>query len=97
MLDANPKFLLSATLFQTHCIVSLLLSLSNIPSQPSTIKSCSLYILNDFISGVATTTLGLPPYFSSLASISPNVRDTDNLPGRTLRGPTITSFLLGLF
>ena len=52
-------------------------------------------ILKDFISGVATTTFGLPPNLASLASASPNVLETESLPGKTLRGPTITSFLLG--
>jgi len=37
------------------------------------------------------TTLELPPNYSSLASISPKVRDTDNLPGITLIGPIIYS------
>lgn len=59
-------------------------------------KSCSFVILKDFISGVAITTLGLPPNFANLASASPKVLDTDNLPGNTLKGPTIISFLLGL-
>jgi hypothetical protein len=70
--------------------------LSNIPSQANTTKSCSLVILNCLISGVAITTLGFPPNFNNLASASPKVLDTDNLPGRTLKGPTITSFLFGL-
>ena len=59
-------------------------------------KSWSLVILNDLISGVAITTFGLPPNFANLASASPKVLDTDNLPGKTLNGPTIISFLLGL-
>ena len=76
--------------------MSSLFSLSKIPSQPSTTKSCSLEILNYFISGVAITTLEFPPNLSIFASASPKVLDTESLPGRTLRGPTITSFLLGL-
>ncbi len=95
--DEKHNYLLSSTLFHTHFIVSSLLSLSKIPSQAKTKKSCSEVILNCLISGVAITTLGLPPNFYNLASISPKVRDTDNLPGRTLIGPTITSFLFGLF
>ena len=43
--------------------------------------------MNSFISGVAITTFGLPPNFSLLASMSPNVLDTDSLPGNTLNGP----------
>jgi hypothetical protein len=33
-------------------------------------------------------TLGLPPYFSAFASISPNVRDTESRPGNTRCGPS---------
>jgi len=44
-------------------------------------------ISNSIISGVATTTLGLPPNFSLLASISPKVLETESLPGKTLYGP----------
>jgi hypothetical protein len=54
-------------------------------------KSFSLVILKALISGVATTTLGLPPLYYNLASGSPNVRQTDNLPGKTLIGPIIKS------
>ena len=49
-------------------------------------------ILNDLISGSAITTLGFPPKFESLASASPKVLETDSLPGKTLKGPTIISF-----
>jgi hypothetical protein len=59
-------------------------------------KSCSFTILNDFISGVGITTFGFPPTFEILASASPKVLETESLPGRTLRGPTMISFLLGL-
>ena len=55
------------------------------------------------MSGSAITTFELPSYLGYLASMSPNVRDTyqyiyiyiytDNLPGRTLCGPTINSEL----
>jgi hypothetical protein len=48
-------------------------------------------ILKDVTSGLQTTTLGLPPLNSYLASGSPKVLDTDNLPGNTLIGPTIKS------
>jgi hypothetical protein len=44
-------------------------------------------ILNSFISGEATTTFGLPPNFSLLASMSPKVLDTESLPGKTRYGP----------
>ena len=46
--------------------------------------------MNALISGSATITLGLPPNLVLLASMSPKVRDTDNLPGKTLNGPRIT-------
>lgn len=54
-------------------------------------KSCSGFILNIFISGSDITTLELPPNYSNFASISPNVLETDNLPGITLIGPVIYS------
>ena len=44
-------------------------------------KSCSDYILNVFISGVAITTPDLPPNFSNFAWISPKARDTERPPG----------------
>jgi hypothetical protein len=66
---------------------SLLFILSNIPSHPITIKSKFFYNLNDLISGSHTITFGLPPYLGLLASISPNVLDTESLPGKTLNGP----------
>jgi len=71
-------------------ITSPELILSNIPSHANIKKSWSGDILKDLISGSAITTFGLPPNYSSFASISPNVRETDNLPGRTLSGPIIT-------
>lgn len=43
--------------------------------------------LNEAISGYAIITPPFPPYFSNLASISPNVLDTLNRPGNTLTGP----------
>ncbi len=49
-----------------------------------TMKSCSSVILNDLISGVAMTTLGLPPRFVIFASMSPKVLQTESLPGNTL-------------
>ena len=54
-------------------------------------KSCSCNILNALISGSDITTYELPPNLSNLASISPNVLETDNRPGNTLIGPTICS------
>lgn len=56
-------------------------------------KSWRSSIWKDFISGVAMTTLGLPPLFSTFASISPNVLETESLPGATRTGPRITSGL----
>ena len=84
--------LLSDTEFHTHCDMSSLDILSKIPSHPKTIKSWSaVFNLKDVISGVATTTLGFPPNYNSFASISPNVLETDSLPGKTLIGPTTRS------
>ena len=62
---------------------------SNMPSHPNIIKSSfpvSLYLQ---IYGSVMMQLGKPPKFLSLASISPIVRVTDNLPGNTRRGPMI--------
>jgi hypothetical protein len=61
----------------------LLESLSKIPSQPITIKSWSDLISKAVISGSEIITLELPPYFVSLASISPIVLETDRRPGKT--------------
>lgn len=73
---------------QAESIVLIEFILSKMPSQPNTMKS-SLFssILNYEISGSELTTPGLPPNFSNLASISPNVLETLSLPGRTLYGP----------
>jgi hypothetical protein len=43
------------------------------------------------MSGSALTTFGFPPLNSSFASGSPNVLQTESLPGKTLIGPTIYS------
>lgn len=56
----------------------------------STMKSWSSVILNDLISGSDTTTRGLPSNFSSFASMSPKVLDTERRPGNTRSGPTIS-------
>lgn len=74
--------------------VSRLLILSKIPSHPRTRKSRLSTILRLRTSGIAVTTPGLPPYFSTFASISPKVRQTDNRPGNTLGGPTILALAL---
>jgi hypothetical protein len=66
---------------------SLLFKRSNIPSQPIIIKSKLSYTLKHLISGSQTITFGFPPYFGRLASISPNVFETESLPGNTLSGP----------
>ena len=50
--------------------------------------------LNYEISGNATTTFGFPPYYSNFAITSPNVLDTESLPGRTLTGPTPTEVFI---
>jgi hypothetical protein len=70
--------------FHTSFITSLLVSLSNIPSQPIKIKSYYFFILKDLITGSAISTLGLPPFSLNLAVISPKLRLTDNLPGKIL-------------
>jgi hypothetical protein len=75
---------------QIRSMISLLVSLSNIPSQPIMINSCSPFItLNYLMSGSAIITPGWPPKNLSLASISPKVLETDSLPGRTLCGPVM--------
>jgi len=43
------------------------------------------------MSGSAVTTFGFPPLYSSLASASPKVLQTERRPGNTLIGPTIYS------
>ena len=75
------------TVSHTSLITSLLDNLSKIPSHAKTIKSWSFLIRNAFISGSAITTLGLPPKDVNFASISPNVLETESLPGNTLWGP----------
>lgn len=35
------------------------------------------------------TTFGFPPFYGIFAVISPNVLQTESLPGKTLDGPTI--------
>lgn len=89
-LFAALRVLLSFTLFHTHSTTSLFDILSNMPSQPKTMKSWCVYdILKVEISGVAITTWRFPPRLGILASASPKVLDTESLPGRTLNGPII--------
>lgn len=71
------------TLYSSVCHIHRRLSSEMLHLLLITMKSWSFVILNDFISGVAITTFGFPPYRGSFASTSPNVRHTDNLPGRT--------------
>jgi hypothetical protein len=60
-------------------------------------KSKFDFSLNTRISGSHTTTFGFPPYLARFASMSPNVRDTDSLPGKHLNGPyTYKSFSPGI-
>jgi hypothetical protein len=54
------------------------------PSHPMTIKSWSDVTLNYLISGSAMIQPGMPPNYGNFASISPNVLDTESLPGKTL-------------
>jgi len=49
-------------------------------------KSCAVDKLIWNISGVAIITPGLPPKLSSLATASPMVRETESVPGQTLKG-----------
>lgn len=81
------KLIYSVILSQTISTQSLLLSLSKIPSQPIMMKSKLSCILKLLISGSQTMTLGLPPYRGLLASMSPNVLETESRPGNTLKGP----------
>lgn len=78
-----PDYAVSQILLMTYS----LLIFSKTPSHPTTMKSKYFSILNSLISGMAMVTLGFPPYFLNLHSMSPNVRHTDSLPGRTLNGP----------
>jgi hypothetical protein len=50
-------------------------------------KSKLSFNLKTLISGSQIITFGLPPYLGLLASISPKVRETESLPGKTLKGP----------
>lgn len=54
---------------------------------PSNKKSILSSIWNSLMSGFAITTLGFPPYFSRLASMSPKVLETLRRPGKTRKGP----------
>ena len=79
------------TVYQGKWIQSRFSSLSKMPSHPMTMKSWwSLSILKATTSGSAITTLGFPSSLGSLASISPNVRHTESLPGKTRCGPKTT-------
>jgi hypothetical protein len=75
----------------------LLDSRSKIPSHPIKKKSKLSFNLKTLISGSQIITFGLPPYLGRLASISPKVRETESLPGKTLNGPyTYKSFSSGV-
>jgi len=71
-----------------------LVILSKTPSLANIIKSKSFLNLKTFIFGSAIITKGFPPYFFSFACISPNVLETDNLPGSTLCGPSSYIYVL---
>lgn len=58
--------------------------------QPKIRQSTSVSILKEFISGVGIITPDIPPNFGNFASTSPKLLETDNLPGKTRLGPTIT-------
>lgn len=55
-------------------------------------KSVSFVNEKVVISGSALITLSFPPYLGNLASISPNVLETANLPGLTLNGPLMNYY-----
>lgn len=82
-------FLYFSNVSHTQFIDSVELTLSKMPSHPRRKKSQVSSIKKVSISGSAITTLGFPPNFGSLASMSPNVRETESLPGNTLKGPRI--------
>ena len=87
----TPDLLASIKTFcQAMWIASLLESLSKIPSHPIAMKSWFSLISKAVISGSAITTFTFPSYFSSFASISPIVLETESLPGNTLWGPYTT-------
>lgn len=86
--------LLFSYVSQTHSTASMELSLSKIPSHARTKKSVESSIVNTSMSGSAMTTFGFPPYFGTLASMSPKVRETLSLPGNTLSGPRIVCVLI---
>ena len=77
---------------QSVSMQSWLVIFSKIPSHASIIKSQLESIMNSCISGSAITTFGLPPNLVNFASTSPKVHETDNLPGKTQRGPRMTWF-----
>ncbi len=81
---------------QIESITYLLDRRSKIPSQPIMKKSKLSFNLKTLISGSQIITFGFPPYLGRLASMSPNVLETESLPGKTLRGPcTYRSFSSG--
>lgn len=75
-----------------RCTVSLLSNLSKMPSHPIIIKSKLSLILKAVMSGSATTTFGFPSNLVNFASISPKVRLTESLPGKTRCGPYMTYY-----
>lgn len=81
----NSRFKVAQMILAT----SLFVRTSQIPSDAITSMLClGFSIENCFISGVATTTPGLPPYVGILHSMSPKVRLIASLPGRTRLGPS---------
>lgn len=55
----------------------------------SRMKSSFSVMVKEYISGKHTIVLGFPPNSAYLASISPKVLVTDNLPGKARKGPKI--------
>ena len=86
--DFSESVVLFVREFHASDVNCWLTSLSKIPSHPIIIKSFSGLILKVYISGTAMITPGMPPKLAHFASKSPKVRETDNLPGKTLTGPS---------
>ena len=79
--------------FQTIWLISSFESLSKIPSEPITMKSCLFVILNSFISGSHIMALGFPFKSFSLDLASPKDLVIANPPGKTRKVFSVFLFL----